>query len=344
MTATARVHAAAPGDTSASFSVYARLWLAVIAWGGSFVAARLLLARTSAGQAVLSPTVLAALRFGLASLVFLPPLTRAVLRRQLARGDLLRLFVLGQLAYALYFWLQYTGVQQTNASIASILVVGLIPLATAALAALLRRERLTPATLGALLLGFAGVALIVFQGGVSASGGGGFVFGTICLLGNAVAFAVYSNLSKRWMRTIPPLVLTAGTMTSGALGLLALSLADPATNRWSAVARLDAAQWIALLFLSLVCSVAAYFAYNSALTKLPASRAAVFVYFEPVVAVALGATVLDERLSAQAVAGTAVIAVSVVLLQMRSRWKPGAKRLVREAGAETGWPSRPPQP
>jgi hypothetical protein len=34
---------------------------------------------------------------------------------------------LGQIAFSLYFWLQYTGVQQTNASISSILVVGLIP-------------------------------------------------------------------------------------------------------------------------------------------------------------------------------------------------------------------------
>jgi drug/metabolite transporter (DMT)-like permease len=335
MTATARIQEATPAERSAPLSVYARLWLAVIAWGGSFVAARLLLARTSAGQTVLSPTVLAALRFGLASLVFLPPLARASLRRQLTPGDLLRLFVLGQLAYALYFWLQYTGVQQTNASIASILVVGLIPLATAALAAVLRQERLTPPALAALLLGFAGVALIVLQGGRSVSVGGGFVFGAACLLGNAVAFAVYSNLSKRWMRTIPPLVLTAGTMTSGALGLLALSLADPATNRWSAVAHLDAAQWVALLFLALACSVAAYFAYNSALTKLPASRAAVFVYFEPVVAVALGATLLGERLSAQAVAGTAVIAVSVALLQARGRWLPSAAQHKPEPSADS---------
>jgi drug/metabolite transporter (DMT)-like permease len=48
---------------------------------------------------------------------------------------------------------------------------------------------------------------------------------------------------------------------------------------------------------------------------VPASRAAVFNYGEPVVAVALGAVLLGERLSAQAVAGALIIALSVFLLQ-----------------------------
>jgi len=45
---------------------YLALWFAVIAWGGSFVAARLLLHSTGRGQVALSPTVLAAARFSVA--------------------------------------------------------------------------------------------------------------------------------------------------------------------------------------------------------------------------------------------------------------------------------------
>ncbi len=41
--------------------VHAGLWFVVLAWGGSFVAARLLLHAVAPGQATLSPTVLAAL-------------------------------------------------------------------------------------------------------------------------------------------------------------------------------------------------------------------------------------------------------------------------------------------
>lgn len=305
--------------------VYAGLWLVVISWGGSFVAARALLHDSALGAASLSPTVLAALRFSLASIFFVVPLARAVLRRHLSRGDLLRLAVLGQITYSTYFWLQYTGVALTNAGIASILVIGLMPLATALLARVLHTERPTWRVSATLLLGFLGVVLIVLQQGVSIGHDLSFALGCLCLIGNAVAFAVYSNLSKRWMRTISPLVMTGGTMLSGALGLLALALVTTDADQWRQVTHLDGGQWLALLFLVLVCSIGAYLIYNAALTRVPASRAAVFNYGEPVVAVALGAALLGERLSAQALAGALIIALSVYLLQRGTRAESPAR-------------------
>jgi drug/metabolite transporter (DMT)-like permease len=315
--------------TRSPLLIYVGLALVVTAWGGSFVAARALLHATTAGQVALSPTVLAALRFGLASIVFIFPLARAILRRQVSPGDLVRMAVLGQVTYSTYFWLQYTGVQLTNAGIASILVIGLMPLTTAMLARLLGVERLSWSACAALLLGFLGVVLIVFQQGLSVGHDLSFALGAVCLIGNAIAFAIYSNLSKRWMRTISPLVMTGGTMLSGALGLLVLSLLTTSAHQWSQFARLDSGQWLALLFLVLICSVAAYFVYNSALTRIPASRAAVFSYFEPVVAVALGALLLNERLSAQAILGAGIIALSVFLLQRARhvRQRQGASAL-----------------
>ena len=307
-------------DTPASrILTYAGVWFAVLAWGTSFVAARFLLHPEKAGPAALSPLVLAAARFSIASLFFVAPLARALIHRQITHRDLLRMVVLGQVTFSLYFWLQYTGVQQTNASISSILVVGLIPVVTALLAQLLGKERLSWMTLGALLLGFLGVAFIVFQRPLTITLASGFLLGVFCLVGNAFAFAAYSTLSKRWMQRISPLVMTGGTMMSGATGLVLLSLLDPLSNRWSEVAQLDTVQWIALLFLSVVCSVIAYFAYNSALTKIDASRAAVYIYFEPVVAVLFGVTLLGEPLSWQIVVGALSIAGSVAIVNLIKR-------------------------
>jgi drug/metabolite transporter (DMT)-like permease len=82
--------------------VYAGLLGVVIAWGGSFVAADALLRPAISGQTSLSPTVLAATRFSLAALCFVPPLARAILRRQVASGDLLRMAILGQITCTLY--------------------------------------------------------------------------------------------------------------------------------------------------------------------------------------------------------------------------------------------------
>jgi drug/metabolite transporter (DMT)-like permease len=315
MTLSSPPAAGAPAHPSAL--AHACLWFAVIAWGGSFVAARLLLHPSSAGEVALSPTLLAAARFSVAAVFFIIPLSQAIVQRRLSRGDLLRLAALGLLAYTIYFWLQYTGVQQTSAGVASILVVGLIPLATALLSRLMGTGRLSWLQVAALLLGFAGVSIVALQQGWDGLGVGrdaNFALGALCLASNAVAFAVYSILSKRWMRTVSPLALTGGAMLSGALGLILLSLTDPSANRWSDLERLTGMQVIALLFLALICSVAAYFAYNFALTRTPADRAATFVYFEPVVAVALGTVLLGERLSWQSLLGALLIAASVLIV------------------------------
>lgn len=300
---------------------YTGIWFAVIAWGASFVAARVLLHAETTNQTALSPTVLAALRFSIASLFFVLPVSRAILRRQLPIRHLVQMALLGQIAFSLYFWLQYTGVQKTNASISSILVVGLIPVVTAFLSQLLHKERLSLTQFAALLLGFVGVAIIVWQKPTQGTQASGFLFGAVCLVGNAFAFAIYSNLSKRWMRGISPFVMTGGTMISGATGLLLLSLIDPTTNRWSDVVKLDILQWIALLFLAIGCSVIAYFVYNIALTKIDASRVAVYIYFEPVIAVLLGVTLLGESLNWQRLVGTVTIGMSVAAVSFMKKEK-----------------------
>ena len=306
---------------------YAGVWFAVLAWGMSFVAARFLLHPETAGQATLRPIVLAAVRFSIASLFFVVPFARALLLRQIARRDLLRMALLGQLTFSLYFWLQYEGVQQTNAGISSILVVGLIPVVTALLAQLSGKERLHLTTLGALLLGFMGVTIIVLQRPLTMTLASGFLLGALCLVGNAFAFAAYSTLSKRWMQRVSPLVMTGGTMISGAAGLVLLSLLDPLRNQWGVVTQLDGIQWMALLFLSVVCSVMAYFAYNSALTKIDASRVAVYIYCEPVVAVLFGVTLLAEPLSWQIIAGGVLIAGSVAMVNLIKKKGDGKHRI-----------------
>jgi drug/metabolite transporter (DMT)-like permease len=309
----------APGKAGSHALYYAGIWFAVFAWGMSFVAARFLLQPQTGGQIILSPTILATARFSIASWFFAIPLARAIIRRQISGRDLLLMAFLGQVAFSLYFWLQYTGVQQTNASISAILVVGLIPVITAVLAQLLGEEHLNPASFGALLLGFLGVAVIVLPGQPHVSQRSGFIVGALCLIGNAFAFALYSNVSKRWMHNIPPLVMTGGTMISGTIGLLLLSFFDPAQNRWSAIVRLDALQWLALLFLAMVCSVMAYFAYNLALTRIDASRVAVYIYCEPVIAVLFGITLLGEHLNWQIVAGAGAIGASVATVSLLKR-------------------------
>jgi drug/metabolite transporter (DMT)-like permease len=295
------------------------IWFSTLCWGSAYVAARFLLHPEIAGVVVLNPLMLAALRFSIASLFFVVPLARGVIRHEITGRHLLLMALLGQLTFSLYYWLQYIGIEQTNASISSILGVGLIPLFTTLIAQVSGAERRQIPLLGALILGVIGVALVVFEQPLHAPLQSGFLIGSLCLIANTFFFAVYSNLSKRWMQDIPPIVMTGGTMVSGAIGLLLLSLLDPANNQWSQITLLNTSQWFALLFLAIGCSVLAYFAYNFALSKRDASRVAVYFYFEPVIATILGVTLLDEHLTWQVIMGAVTIGLSVIIVNVMKK-------------------------
>ena len=295
------------------------IWFSTLCWGSAYAAARFLLHPDQSDSVTLHPVMLASLRFGIASFFFIIPLARAIIHHEITGRHLVLMALLGQLTFSLYYWLQYTGIEQTNASVASILGVGLIPIFTALIAQISGAESLHLSLFGALTLGFLGVALIVFQQPPSVSVQSGFLIGAFCLIINTLFFALYSNLSKRWMQDISPVVMTSGTMISGAIGLLLLSLLDPMTNQWSEVARLNITQWEALLFLAIGCSVLAYFAYNFALSKRDASRITIYFYFEPIVAIILGVGLLGEPLTWQIIIGTVTIGISAIIVNLMKK-------------------------
>ncbi len=300
-----------PGYAWNRFGVYLLLLFAVAVWGGSFVAARMILYADEPGGATLTPTMLATVRFLIASAIFLPILYWQHTRVQpLKRSDIPTFLLLGQLGISVYFWLQYTGVQLTNAGISSVLVVGLIPLTTMVISGVTLREPLGGMRSAALAMGAAGVGVVVSQKGLQVALESGFLFGTLCLIANAICFSVYSTLIRGVRSRYPSLTVTGGFMVGGTLGLLVFSLAS---DDWLSLGHLSSTQWISIAYLAVVCSVLAYFFYNYALARIEASQAASWVYLEPVVAVALGALLLGEVVAPQTVIGALIILASLGL-------------------------------
>jgi drug/metabolite transporter (DMT)-like permease len=310
---TADTQARAPAVGASRLAVYAALVFVIVAWSGSFVAARMVLSATAPGAATLSPTMLATVRFLMASAIFLPVLLRQHARVQpLKVRDLPIFLLLGQLGISGYFWLQYTGVQLTNAGIAAVLAVSLIPLVTMVLSGLVLGEALTWQRAAALSMGAAGVVVVVSQQSLQVSLETGFLFGALCLIANALCFAVYSTLIRGISARYPPLTVTSAMMISGTLGLVLLSAA---TEDWRTVGALSGSQWIAIVYLAIACSVLAYFFYIFALSRLEASKVAVWLYAEPVLAVALGAAMLGEVVAVQTIVGGAIIIAGLYITQ-----------------------------
>ncbi|NPV69552.1 MAG: EamA family transporter [Firmicutes bacterium] len=304
-------------------NVYLLLLFSVTTWGGSFVAARMVLdpaaasvAGSGAGPAgvtTLTPIMLSVARSALASVILLPALVHQHLRvRRIEPRDAAAFLILGQLAVTVYFWLQYQGVRLTNAGVSSLVVVGLIPIATLLIASLVERTALGWRKTLAVALGLAGVAVVAGQKGLAVTVESGFLLGSVCLAADAVCFAIYTVAIRRLSSRYATMEITSAVHVSGTAGLLALATVE---GGWQSFSRLAPVQWVAIAYLALACTIGAYLCYNYAVSRLEAGKAAVWIYLEPLVASVLGVLLLGETVTVHTFAGGVIIFASLYFTQ-----------------------------
>jgi drug/metabolite transporter (DMT)-like permease len=96
-----------------------------------------------------------------------------------------------------------------------------------------------------------------------------------------------------------------------AIGLVTTSPSDLDPSSWSARSVLG------LIYLILVGSVVGYTAYAWLLANAPLGQVSTYAYVNPVVAIALGVIVLNEKLTLRVVLGALLILVAVAIVVRR---------------------------
>ena len=197
--------------------------------------------------------------------------------------------------------------QDVDSGLAALLIAG-TPLWVVVLRALLR-DRPSAATLLALLLGLAGVAVLLLPGISGAAPLGPLLL--LCL--SSLLWSCGTVLATRRPMPADPFVSTVVEM---AVGGAAMVLLGSLGGEWG---RLDpgavaGSSWVAFAYLVVVGSLAGYSAYVWLLARAPLSLATTYAYVNPAVAVALGALFLDEPLTPSVVGGGAVIIAAVALV------------------------------
>jgi drug/metabolite transporter (DMT)-like permease len=279
--------------------------LAIVFWGVSFVA-------TKSVVAEISPTTLVFSRAGLGSLLLCGILA---LRRQPVlppRDALASLALMGFVGVALHQLLQAHALRLTSA-VSTGWLIGLIPVWSALLAALLLRERLGPRKIASLAAGFAGAVPVVTRGDL---GAGVLALpstrGDLLVLASTLNWAIYTVLGHGTIRRLGPTRATAGAMLLGWLMLAPLFLAD---EGWSDYARLSPAGWGALLFLGIAASGLGYLFWYGAIERVEISRVAALLYLEPLVTLAAAVALLGEPVGVATVVGGLAVMGGVVLVQ-----------------------------
>jgi drug/metabolite transporter (DMT)-like permease len=221
--------------------------------------------------------------------------------------------IFGVMQNAAYLGLNFVAMQRVEASLAAI-IASSMPLMVGLAGWLFLRDRLPRQAVLGLVLGFAGVALIM---GARIDGGGDPFGIALCLIG-AAALTV-ATLSVRGASTGGNLMMIVGLqMLIGSATLAPLALAfETWSVNWSP--RLVGA----FLYTTLVPGLAATWVWFALVARVGAVKAATFHFLNPFFGVLIAAVLLGESLALADLLGVVIIAVGILLVQLaRARPQP----------------------
>ncbi len=291
----------APGRTK----IIAAFAVIYLVWGSTFLAIRI-------GVQDLPPLLFAAGRFAIAGSLLT---VLAVWRGEAfprTRREWLHAGLFSLLMVPLSNGLSTVAIRHVPSNEAALLAAG-SALWLAGLGAIgPRGHTLTGRSILGLLLGLAGVALLVWPQDGAAPGHLGW---RALLLGSSLNFAIASIVYRNAQLAVGAMAFNAVSMLMGAvcLAIGGTVAGDAAHWHWSGIGVAS------MLYLALFGSALAYTAYTWLLKRAPADRVGTFAYVNPAIATVLGWAVLGESLTGVQLAGVLVILAAVALVTLPAR-------------------------
>ena len=285
--------------------VWIALWTVYILWGSTYLGIEL-------AAETIPPFFAAGTRFLIAGALMLGIVAwrRGFGVLRLTRAEAAASVVVGLLlpgANALLFVTE----RQVPIGLAS-LIIASIPL-WVVLLRLAAHERPDLVSVAGLVVGFAGIALLVRPGGDSGSLG----YLLLTVLG-AFMWAFGSFLSPRLPVPRDPFAATAYEMLAGGIVLMTIALFVYSPHEFNP-ANYSARSIFGLWYLIVFGSIVGYSAYVWLLANAPLQQVATYAYVNPVIAIALGAIVLGESITWRIVGG-ALLVLAAVAIVVRREW------------------------
>jgi drug/metabolite transporter (DMT)-like permease len=175
-----------------------------------------------------------------------------------------------------------------------------------------RGKRPHAGTMAGLLIGLAGVAILVGPGNL-ATGDGVDRIGAAVLLFGTLCWASGSIYSRHAARPASPLMTTAIQMLAGGLFLLVLAVVTGQAAAFD-LAAVSTRSWLAFLFLLTFGSLAGFTAFVYLLSVSTPARVGTYAYVNPLVAVGLGWALGGEAIGPRMLIAAAVIVAGVAVI------------------------------
>lgn len=188
------------------------------------------------------------------------------------------------------------------------------PIFTAILGPLLISEVLSKKKILGIIVGIAGVSLVVTGGNFSTLVfTGKAVYGNFLLIGASISLSIYSILIKRFAVKFGSLIPTWISMVSGTAFILIINTIRG--QRIDQILNLSPLSIVMVLYLGVIGTSLTYLAFNKALVNMPVTAATSYKMLIPVSGMILAVIFLGEHPDIPTIAGVAVVITSVFIIQ-----------------------------
>jgi len=278
-------------------------------WGASF-----LFMRIAAPE--LGPVVLSFLRAAIAALFLLPFLLFRNGTTEL-KAHWKKLAAVGILNSAIPFFLLAFATLYLSGGFASI-INATAPLWAAVIAWIWLSEKLDGSRAAGLIIGFAGVVVLVWnKAGIDLPG---VFLAVLAAISAAFFYGIGANFTKKYMQGINTLVVATGSMVAAAVVLL------PAAVLYWPVEPVSVLAWVTIGIMGVASTGVAYVLYFRLIVNVGPAKAITVTYLIPGFAVIWGSIFIDEKLTMNMVIGCAIILTGTALAT-------GLLSLRRESGS-----------
>ncbi len=190
------------------------------------------------------------------------------------------------------------------------------PIFTAILGPLLIAEILSGKKILGIIIGIAGVALVVTNGSIKALAiGGSAVLGNLLLLGASFSLSLYSILIKKYAVRYGSLIPTWISMVSGTVFIFIINSVRKQNPFQIFV--LPSFSIIMILYLGVIGTSLTYLAFNKALVNMPVTSATSYKMLIPVFGLILAFLFLGEHPGIPTLIGVFTVILSVFIIQKR---------------------------
>ena len=275
-----------------------------VLWGGSFFFAEIALES-------LPPLTIVTLRVGLAAITLWLVVLALKLPIPNSPPIWIAFLTMGLLNNVLPFSLIVWGQSQISSGLAAILNATAPLFGVIVAGILLRDESVTPLKITGVVVGFAGVIVMMDLSSIATSS----LLAQLAILAAALSYACASVYGRRFKATgLNPILVAAGQVTGSTLLLLPIALWVDGNDPY---ANVPAQVWAAIISLAMFSTAAAYILYFKLLASAGATNILLVTLLVPVSAILLGWLFLEESLQTPHIIGMAMIALGLSAIDGR---------------------------